>query len=708
MKLHSILTSLAACCLTGLLIAEPAHVSAQTSYPMIMSLKPVAVQVGSTTDCEVASRYSMLGAHQVFVSGDGVTAEVVPPEMPALKEGEKPKDVTKLTLRITVASDAQPGPREFRLATPNGASTVGQLVVVIDPVIVEQAKNDTLDTAQAVTLPATLCGAIEKNEDSDFWKFPVEAGQSFVFHVRSQRLQDKIHDLQTHVDPILFLRDPAGNVIAMSDNYFYADPFLAHTFATAGEYSLEIRDVRYTGNVYWEYCIEAHDRPFVTQAFPLAVAAGAEVALSLTGAQLGANPTATVTVPEGIRDRWETTATLESGAVTNPFPLHVTPLPIAVEPQEPHGSPETAVAVNWPVAITGQLQQTAELDVYSFEAKKGDVLKLEVLARRYDSNLDSYLRILNEKGQVLREDDDANVRKLQTADTVIDGWAVPADGTYFVEVRDVHLRGGAGFPYVLEITRVEPQFWLAIDTDKTNVTPGTNAVIFVRAFRQHGFTGEIDLDVDGLPDGVFATCGRIQDGKGQDGMIIISAETTAPLGMNQITIRGTATHPQGEGQSPLELTAVAQPFQEIYMPGGGRSHFVVSDHVVNVGAPSDILSITLSTNELTLKPGDSAQIDVKIERSADAKANVSLAMIYDHLNSVFGNSLPQGVTIDKGKSKTLLASGATEGHITLKVDPTAPPVERQLCSVMAHFSINFVMKSTFSSAPVFITIEPAK
>jgi hypothetical protein len=49
-----------------------------------------------------------------------------------------------------------------RIATPQGVSTVGQIVVVRDPVVREAASNDTMKTAQAVTLPATLCGAFEK------------------------------------------------------------------------------------------------------------------------------------------------------------------------------------------------------------------------------------------------------------------------------------------------------------------------------------------------------------------------------------------------------------------------------------------------------------------------------------------------------------------------------------------------------------------
>ncbi|MBI1346027.1 hypothetical protein GC163_07035 [bacterium] len=694
--------------LACLLLTTCTIASAQTSYPMVMGLKPVAVQAGTTAECEVQSRYTMLGTHQVFVSGEGVTAEVIAPEMPELKPGEKPKDLTKLKLKITVATDALPGPREFRLATPNGASTIGQLVVVRDPVTMEPTgDNNTPDKAQEVTLPATMCGVIEKSEDTDFWKFHVEAGQSFTFLVRGQRLEDKIHDLQNHIDPILFLRDASGSVVAMSDNFFYADPFLAHTFAQSGEYTLEIRDVRYQGNVYWEYAIEAHARPVIAQVTPLAVNPDQATDVQLTGWNLGDTKSGQLLAAAGsLGQRW-LTLPLADGP-SNPVPVYVTDQPVFAEPATENDTAEQAVAITTPVVINGRMEKTSDVDVYTFEAKKGDQLSFEVLARRYDSQLDSLVRILNEKGQLLKEEDDSRSGKLTYADSWIEGWTAPADGKYFVEIRDVHLRGGDGFGYALAITPTKPYFELQVDTDKTNLTPGTHGVIFVRAIRKHGFTGEIELAVDGLPAGVTATCGRILPGKPVDGAIILSAAPDAPLEMARITIRGTAAHPQGEGQPPLELVAQASPWQEIYMPGGGRGHYMSDDHVVCVGEPSDIRSITLSTTEVRLKPGESQAIQVKLERAPDVKANITLDCLFQHLNSVFANTLPEGVTIDGSKSKTLLSNGASEGLIVLKADKTAPPVEKQVCSVMANFAINFVMKATYSSPPVFVSVEAAK
>src|SRR5690606_37400405 len=91
----------------AVLLAASAAEAQLTSYPMLMSLKPVAAQVGQTSEHEVNSRYSMHGATTVWVSGEGVTGEVVTPM--DVKPGEKAPNLTKIKLKFTVASDAKPG-----------------------------------------------------------------------------------------------------------------------------------------------------------------------------------------------------------------------------------------------------------------------------------------------------------------------------------------------------------------------------------------------------------------------------------------------------------------------------------------------------------------------------------------------------------------------------------------------------------------------
>ena len=95
----------------------------------------------------------------------------------------------------------------------------------------------------------------------------------------------------------------------------------------------------------------------------------------------------------------------------------------------------------------------------------------------------------------------------------------------------------------------------------------------------------------------------------------------------------------------------------------------------------------------------------EIDRAEGFDKNVTLEVTYTHLNTIFGSSLPEGVSVDTKASNTLLTNGATQGAIVLKVEPNALPVEKQQIVVMANVSLNFVMKATYASKPILISIE---
>ena len=80
-----------------------------------MSLNPVAAQIGQTSEHTIKSRYTMYGAYQVLVTGKGVTGEIIHPEMKDEDEDKKP-NLQTMNVRFTVAHDAKPGVRDFRIA----------------------------------------------------------------------------------------------------------------------------------------------------------------------------------------------------------------------------------------------------------------------------------------------------------------------------------------------------------------------------------------------------------------------------------------------------------------------------------------------------------------------------------------------------------------------------------------------------------------
>ncbi|MGE3315762.1 MAG: hypothetical protein AB7O26_11670, partial [Planctomycetaceae bacterium] len=487
-----------------------------------------------------------------------------------------------------------------------------------------------------------------------------------------------------------------------ADNEFAGDPFLSYRFHEAGEYLLEVRDVRYKGNQYWNYSVDISDRPFVIDAFPLAAARGADTRLELIGAQMAADPFAVMSLPAdaplGLRS-----FVIKSGAAeTNPVSLVVTDLPTIVESTADNNAPATAMPITAPSLLSGRIEAEGDIDCYAFDAKKGERFSLEVIARRAQSPLDSSVRLLNEKGGLLVENDDFGEYTKSHADSLFENWTAPADGRYIVEIRDLLLRGGRDFVYGLKLTRAEPYFELYLDTDKTQVSAGTAGVMYVVLVRKNGFDSDVELKIDGLPPTVTASCGRIPAGGYRDGCIILKAPADAPNSVTNVTVSGTAKWKLPDG-SMRESTVVALPRQETYLPGGGRGHWPVESSAVCVTSPSDIRSVKLSSYELSLKPGESKKIDVTIERAPEFKQNVTLDPVFQHLGNAYGNTLPAGVTVDAKNSKTLLTGTETQGHITFTAAANAAPIEKVQVSMMANISLNFVMKATYSSDPLLMT-----
>jgi hypothetical protein len=680
----------------------PRFLAAETAYPMLMSSKPVAVQVGTSAEIIVSSRYTMAGAYQVLVTGKGVKATVEPREA---KSADPKKPLEKVKLTVTAAKDALPGVRDFRIATPQGVSTVGQIVVVRDPVIAEAAGNDTAAKAQEIKLPAVICGAIEKNEDVDYFRFHAEAGQFLSFRCRCARLEDRIHDLQTHADPILTLRRADGGTLALGDNRLYlADPSLAYHFNETGNYLLELRDIRFQGNAFWEYCLEINDRPLVENVYPLAVSSGKREKLEAAGELLSTESEIQWTAPKLPPGIHFVELPLASG-VSNPVPVIVSDLPLVRETTAANDSVAAAQVVSVPSGINGRIEHEGDLDCFAFEAKKGDVVSMEVVARRVQSGLDPTIRVLDEKGKQLAANDDLKLGKRTYSDSWLENWMAPADGKYVLEIRDVHLRGGELYPYFIKLTRSQPYFELYLDSDKTQVTPGGSAALFVRIDRKNGFTGEVQLAVDGMPSDISASCGKIAAEKGQDGCVVFHADADANLQAANLRVTGTAVHPLADGKLVM-LAADAISYQETYLPGGGRGHWPVATHTLAVSDPADIRGVSLSTYDIVLKPGESKKIEVTIDRAPGFSANVTLDMLMRHLNTSYANTLPPGVTLNDKDAKSLLSGSTTKGYLTLTAAKDAAPCEEQQAVVVAHVALNFVMKWTYASQPVTVRVLP--
>jgi hypothetical protein len=542
-------------------------------------------------------------------------------------------------------------------------------------------------------LPAVVSGKIGAVEDVDWYGFDAGAGQTVVFSLWGNRLQNKIHDLQMHLDPLLILHDAAGREIGSDDNHDFADPLLIHTFKEKGTFYLEVRDSNYGGNANWTYVLHATLSPFVTSTFPMAVNPGKKAELRGDGANFDRSKPLTIDVPGDARPGPRWFSLTSDGGRTQPFPVVVTPLPVVCEVDDAGGEPAKGQAVTLPAAICGRLGERNDGDTYRFDAKKGQVYAFEVVARRAGSAADPVLRVLDAKGSVSTEVDDSPG---SGKDPRLE-WTAPADGTFAVQLGDLHSRGGPEFGYVLLAELAKPDFVATCDPDKINIGPGARTAVFVKVTRRAGFTGPVSAGFDSLPPGVSASSLTIPANMTQ-GVIVVSATKDATPHSTFLTMRARSG-------LPSEIVRQVVPIQEIYLPGGGRGLYPVGTLGLAVTKPSDI-TVEAKQSEIILKPGESATIDVTVTRNSEYAKSVSLDVNFAHLGQVFATSLPPGVTVKDKGAKTLLGPKETEGKIVIQASPEAAPCDKVPIVVLGHVSINFVVKTAYSSAPILITVPP--
>lgn len=714
-------------CATVLILAAISRAGAQTSFPMIISTYPSGVERGKTVVVSVSAGTvnggggaNLYGAYKVMMQGEGVQAEIVPPEKgwPA-KDPKTPNAVpvvASVSMKVTVAQDAPLGVREFRLATPHhGVSTIGLLVIGDEPELMEAEPNNDAEHAQQLTIPCVMNGRFQQGEDVDWYKFTVTAGQEVVFAVQCARLEDKIHDISPHADPMLVIFDSTGNELARNDDYYRADSLVHYKFEKAGEYRVQIRDVNYQGSPHWVYRLNVTSRPFVTSVIPCAVQPGKSQDVRVLGWNLGGAQTAHVDVPasaplglwgaalklpNGISN-WvpllvtdATQTGFEGGALTNSAP----PAPkiggqggaVTVGIGIPAPLPKGALAL--PGGVNSWLGVPGQIDRYRFHAAKGQALGLEVTARRIDSELDSEIKIRDSKGNVLAANDDVFGK-----DSRLD-WTAPADGDYSLDIRDLTGHGGPTYFYNLTVKPLRPDFRMKCDTDRAMLAPGNRTAWFVILERKYGFAGEVKVQVNGLPAGISASALTIPPEMSQ-GVLLISAARDAKVDMARVQVVGTAPLPGADGK-PVETARTATPVTEVYLPGGGRGLYEVDTQAVSITDPND-LEVILPKSDITIAPGQTLKIDVEIKRRADYTKAVTLDLRINHLGGVFTNPLPPGITVDDGAT---IPEGQSKGQITLKAAADAKPIANWPLAVMANVSVNFVMKVWFA-APMSLTVK---
>lgn len=696
--------------------ASTAH--AQLQIPRLNSIFPCGGKQGTTVECALAGG-DLNDATGLYFSHPGITAQ--------------PAGAGKF--KVAIASEVPVGPYDVRVITPLGLSNFRAFIV--GDVAEELDKENKSETAppHRVNLPVVVNGRMDGGTDVDQFVFAAKKGQRVIINCWAWRIDSQL-------DGTLQLYDPTGKELAYSGDYYGRDPFIDFTAPEDGDYTIKIWDFVYSGGGDYFYRLHINGLPHVDAVLPAALKPGTKNTVTIWGRNLPSGKpagqeilgrplemiTRDIDAPaaaaafdlqtgDAIRPNQSSLDGMPYRIATpegtsNPIFLAFTDNPILVE-NEPNNDRASAQRLSVPCDVSGSFSPIGDKDCYTFMAKKGEKLFIEIFGERQSGLIDPLVTGFDAKDKRIFTGDNGfgrNIGQIRyTTNTRDVRWEFtpPADGEYMVQVRDQYFqqRGSLRFTYRLCIHRPQADFRLVVvpnhDTrpDATVVGRGGRHWMDVLAFRNDGFDDPIRVEASNLPPGV--TCEPVVIGPGRTSApLVFLAAKDAPLGHAEIRVTGTANI------DGAEVNRIAR--------GGGLTWQTTNTPGVARMAQSIVLAVrnqapyVLSATPAEAKAvaGDKLAIRVQVQRADSWNDTVQLA----------GLDLPQGVNLPLVN----VAKGASEGNVELSLPANLKPgVYSFSVSGAAQVAGDFLREADASrpraanvrvvlpSNPITITVEAA-
>jgi hypothetical protein len=151
-------------------------------------------------------------------------------------------------------------------------------------------------------------------------------------------------------------------------------------------------------------------------------------------------------------------AAISSQTVDQPLSILVRPSGLGVNDFCTPGTTDGTTRIS-DGQIRASISPYADIDVYSFQGTAGAQMTAEIFAQRLDldgdsasrdSYLDSVLELLDSNGSLLTFNDDIDPGVVQ--DSLMENYALPYSGTYFLRVRDFRGDGRPDLIYELSLS----------------------------------------------------------------------------------------------------------------------------------------------------------------------------------------------------------------------------------------------------------------
>ena len=596
--------------------------------PRLLTVTPMGGQSGTTVDVTLTHQ-NCDGPLELLFSSPKITAKPI--------VGEDGKDVPN-RFRVTIPPDAPVGVHDARLRSRLGVSAGRTFLVGGLPEATRAKANHSVETAW-VLQPNSICNAATSKRAIDFYSFQGSKGRRVVVDCNAARIDSKLA-------PVVIVADAKGDDLLVNR----ISGVLDFTPPSDGTYLIKIHDLTFQGGTEYFYRLALRD-----------VDAAGPVPREQTTARVSAFSWP----PDGL-------APLAPGGEV-----------------EPNNQPSQAQRITLPCDLSGSFATADDLDIFEFEAKKGEVWWVEVASERLGLNTDPAALVQRVVKTAEREtvtdvaelDDIAAPMKMGTyvpassytgpayqagSPDVLGKFEVKEDGLHRLQLRDLNRdkRSQSGSNYRMIVRKAQPDFsvvaWAAHQRLRQNdfgtipkpiaLRAGTTMAFEVVTVRRDGFDGEIELFMEDLPPGVTASGLKIPAGKAQ-GMLFISASETASPAFSVAKILGRSTVNGNTVTRPCRFASVLWPVD--YAPTELPKSRLMADVPVSVTdfekAPISIFADVKNSWEANV--GETLKIPLRIAwRSEFNGASIKLKPY----GTVFGAVKEIDLPIKAGTSEAVL------------------------------------------------------
>ena len=261
-------------------------------------------------------------------------------------------------------------------------------------------------------------------------------------------------------------------------------------------------------------------------------------------------------------------------------------------------------------------------------------------------------------------------------------FTAPKDGEYLIRVSDTQGHGSAKHKYTLTIRQPKPDFKVSLAGGKATIPQGSGKRLTVNVDRIDGFTGEIRIDISGLPQGFTATTPIIVQADHLTARGVINvARNVAPTVMPKAKKKGKAKQPR-DGKpasaskkidwSKVKVTATAMIHgKKVVKPVAGLGPIQVAKRPKVIVHLEFDPEAKMKNGELIIRPGETITAMLRIERfgfKGELKFDV------DHL--------PHGVIVDNiGLSGILIRNNENRRRIYFTAADWVPDTTRKIHAV---------------------------